>query len=247
MNIAEYGNAKKPVIVLIHGEHLSGWMWRRHVDLLEDDYRVLVPVLDGHGGEGTFTTIEDCADKLIAYLDEHCGGKALCLCGFSLGGQIALAMLAKRPDMAPYGLIESAVVIPKKLSGGGARTGVGMHNLLMKWKGFARFQSQAMYITDSMFTQYYEDAKRISKASQTNLLLETGRFSLPTLRAPRPKLLIVYGDQEERPVKASGQKLSKLSGCKLIVVKNCGHGFCLRSPQQYVMMIRKWTEEDFEI
>lgn len=246
MNVAEYGSAEKPVIMLIHGENLSGWMWRRHVSLLEDDYRVLVPVLDGHGGEGTFTTVEHCADQLIAYLDAHCAGKALCLCGFALGGQIALTMLAKRPDIAPYGLIESAVVIPKKLTGGGARTGVGMQNLLMKWKGFARFQSQAMYITDSMFSQYYEDAKKMSKTSQTNLLLEIGGFSLPPFTDLAAKLLIVYGDQEERPVKASGQKLSGLHGAKLIVVKNCGHGFCLRSPQQYVMMVRKWTEEKNE-
>ena len=91
MEIIEAGADRGETMLFLHGGGLSWWNYREAAALLESDYRVLLPVLDGHAGSGRpFTTIEDNAEELLAYIDEHCGGSVLLIGGLSLGGQILL-------------------------------------------------------------------------------------------------------------------------------------------------------------
>lgn len=39
--------------------------------MLENDFHVIIPILDGHAGcDREFTTIEDNAEKIISFIDE---------------------------------------------------------------------------------------------------------------------------------------------------------------------------------
>ena len=54
----EFGQHNTDVIMLLHGGGLSWWNYRKVAKLLEKDYHVILPVLDGHAGSQTpFTTI----------------------------------------------------------------------------------------------------------------------------------------------------------------------------------------------
>ena len=109
----EFGQEHSEVIMLLHGGGLSWWNYREAAQLLAKQYHVIIPVLDGHSGsDSPFTTIEDNAARLIAYIDTHFGGQILALGGLSLGGQIAVEMLSQRKDICSYALIESALVKP---------------------------------------------------------------------------------------------------------------------------------------
>ena len=97
---------------MLHGGGLSWWNYREVAKLLEKDYHVILPVLDGHAdSDAAFTTIEDNAARLISYIDSHFGGQVAVLGGLSLGGQVALEMLSQRLDICRYALIESALDI----------------------------------------------------------------------------------------------------------------------------------------
>ena len=62
MNYKEYGKENQKTIVLLHGGGLSWWNYREAAELLQGDYRVILPILDGHAGsDRSFTTIEDNA------------------------------------------------------------------------------------------------------------------------------------------------------------------------------------------
>ena len=96
----EYGQQNPNVIILLHGGGLSWWNYREEAKLLEKDYHVILPVLDGHAGsDAPFSTIEENAARLISYIETHFGGRVLAVGGLSLGGQVAVEMLSQRKDI----------------------------------------------------------------------------------------------------------------------------------------------------
>ena len=62
MQFHEYGADQKETILLLHGGGLSWWNYREAAEKLQGEYRVILPILDGHAGsDRPFTTIEDNA------------------------------------------------------------------------------------------------------------------------------------------------------------------------------------------
>ena len=74
MQYKEYGKGNTDTIILLHGGGLSWWNYRSEAELLQEEYHVILPVLDGHAdSDRPFTTIEDNASELISFIDENCG------------------------------------------------------------------------------------------------------------------------------------------------------------------------------
>ena len=48
MKYQEYGPKQKDVILLLHGGGLSWWNYRAVAELLQEEYHVILPILDGH-------------------------------------------------------------------------------------------------------------------------------------------------------------------------------------------------------
>ena len=65
MRFKEYGKGQKDMVILLHGGGLSWWNYREAAKLLETEYHVILPILDGHAGsDRPFTTIEDNASEI---------------------------------------------------------------------------------------------------------------------------------------------------------------------------------------
>lgn len=96
MNYIEYGKRNSKVIILLHGGGLSWWNYKEVAEILQTDYHVILPVLDGHAGsDKQFTTIEDNACEIIEFIKSQFAGSVLLLGGLSLGGQILLEVLSR--------------------------------------------------------------------------------------------------------------------------------------------------------
>ena len=91
MNYVEYGKENSNVIILLHGGGLSWWNYRAVAKMLQYEYRVILPILDGHAAsDRDFTTIEDNAAEVIEFINEQFGGSVLLLGGLSLGVRFCL-------------------------------------------------------------------------------------------------------------------------------------------------------------
>jgi pimeloyl-ACP methyl ester carboxylesterase len=97
------GNEESSPIVFVHGFPFSSKMWNRQTKMLLDSNRHLRIVtydLRGHGqseiGDGQYT-IELFVDDLVALLDNLKIDKTI-LCGFSMGGYIALRAIERNPE-----------------------------------------------------------------------------------------------------------------------------------------------------
>ena len=67
MNYREFGADRQETILLLHGGGLSWWNYREEAELLQQEFHVVLPILDGHAGsDRPFTTIEENAAELIS-------------------------------------------------------------------------------------------------------------------------------------------------------------------------------------
>ncbi|MBO5952516.1 MAG: alpha/beta hydrolase [Oscillospiraceae bacterium] len=243
MQYVEYGAHNSQTVILLHGGGLSWWNYREVAQLLIDKYHVVLPILDGHAdSDASFTSIEDNAARLIAYIDEHHGGSVYALGGLSLGGQITVEMLTQRPDICRFALIESALVKPMKLTHLLIKPTFGMSYGLIKQKWFAKMQAACLGIPKNLFGDYYRDTCKITKEDMIAFLQSNSAYSIkPALRDTQAKVHIVFGSKEQSSIRTSGKMLHALIPNSTIecLVKFCHGDLSLNHPEQYAQMLLK--------
>lgn len=246
MIIKSFGNPKKPIICLLHGGGLSWWSYQSIIELLKEDYHILCPIIEGHGeaSQETFISIEDSAKHLIDIIEKQYG-LIHCLAGLSIGAQIALEVISKRPNITQYTVLESTLVLPimgtKMLIGPTYKLMYG----LIKQPWFAKLQAKSLFISEKMFEDYYRDSQLMSRESLINISLSNGTYALKPLDSINHPVLILVGQNEIGIMKKSAQLLNyKLKNSQLRVLPNYGHGeLSLVHPQEYVQILKNFVSQ----
>ena len=248
MTVVEFGKQNKDTVLLLHGGGLSWWNYREAARLLEEDYHVVLPVLDGHAdSDAAFTTIEDNAARLISYIDSYFGGQVAVLGGLSLGGQVALEMLSQRPDICRYALIESALVKPSKLTAALIGPTFGMSYGLIKQRWFAKMQADFLGIPKALFEDYYRDTCAITKADMIAFLKANCAYEIKTgLAETTAKVKIVAGSREQKNILDSAKLIHQaVPGSQLEILPGLRHGdLSINHPERYVRMLKEWREHN---
>ena len=243
MTVIEFGKQNQDIILLLHGGGLSWWNYREVARLLEGDYHVVLPVLDGHAGSNAaFTSIEDNASRLISYIDAHFGGQVAVLGGLSLGGQIALEMLSQRPDICRFALIESALVKPSKLTATLIAPTFGMSYGLIKQRWFAKMQADFLGIPKELFEDYYRDTCAITKADMIAFLQANCTYEIKAgLAETTVKVKIVAGTKEQKSIRDSAKLIhNAIPGSQLEILPNLRHGdLSINHPERYVRILKE--------
>lgn len=242
MEYKVFGPARAETVVLLHGGGLSWWNYRGEAELLSDEYRVILPVLDGHAGSGRpFTTIEDCAAALLRFLDEETGGSVALLGGLSLGAQTALEILAQRPGLCPRALIESASVLSSPLTHALIGPSLASSYALVRSRRFARLQFRSLHMREELFEDYYRDSCAIEKEDMIAFLRASTAYELkPSLARCGARLHIFAGGRETRGILRSAELLGEtVPGSTVSVLPGLYHGeFSLNRPRDYAQAVR---------
>lgn len=238
MKVVEVGQENQDVIVLLHGGGFSWWQYQAQMDLLCENYHVVLPILDGHAGsDADFTSIEDNAKRLLDYIDKTYGGSVFLIAGLSLGGQILLEMLALRKDICQYAIVESAAIIPDKLTAGLVAPLFSMSFPLIKKKWFAKMQFCYLGIRADLFEHYYGDTVKLSKQ---NFIAFTKASSLyqvkKNLKNSLARVRIIVGEKETKKMHASARYLHDLlPDSRLEIKAGLAHGqYAINQPDLYV-------------
>ena len=241
MRYLEYGNQNPETVILLHGGGLSWWNYWDVAQLLSDRFHVVLPILDGHAdSDAPFTSIEDNAARIIAYIDQHFGGKVLAVGGLSLGGQIAVEVLTQRPDICSFALLESTLVKPSRLTHALIGPTFGMSYGLIRQKWFAKMQAAYLGIPKKLFNDYYRDTCKITKEDMIAFLKSNSAYSIkPALRDAQAKVHIVFGSKEQSSIRTSGKLLNHtILGSTMEVLPGYRHGdLSLNHPQAYVQKL----------
>lgn len=242
-----YKNKDKPFFLYLHGECLSATCFKEEVKELKKDYTIISADITGHGQASleTFMSIEHCCDEVLAFIDENCNGHIQVLSGFSLGGQIAVELLAKRPDLCEYALIESTMMQPIKFRSWSAYASEYL-NPLAKQKWFNKFMYYTVFNDDFAFHDYYHSFCNMSKESIHNVLQATYGYQMnPNITNVTCNMAILVGQREKKLLKRSADLLHhSVENSQTFMLMNYTHGdFSLGNPQEYIRFIKSWIQK----
>lgn len=246
MNYMEYGKEHKKVIILLHGGGLSWWNYREVAEKLSSDYHVVLPILDGHAKSSCdFTSIEENAARMIAFIDKQFGGSVLLIGGLSLGGQIVLEILSQRKDSCRYALIESALVVPSQFTCVMVKPVFGSCYGLIKHRWFAQLQFKSLGIKQELFEDYFRDTCGISKSNMIAFLEANSSYRIkPSIAGCSAKSYIFVGEKEHKAMRRSAKiMVDTLAESTLQVLPGMCHGeFSINYADNYAKTVREIVE-----
>ena len=235
----------KESIVLLHGGGLSWWNYIDEIELLENEFHIVIPILDGHSGSDTnFTSIESNALEIISFINENYNGKVKLIGGLSLGGQILLEILSKNPNICEYAIIESALVIPMNFTYRMIEPIFNLSYCLISKKWFSKLQFKSLKLKNSLFDLYYEDTCKITKDNLIAFMKSNSNYEAKdTLSQTKAKALVLVGSKDkERPImKKSATKIVNLiPNSELEVLQGYYHGdISINHADDYVERIKR--------
>ncbi len=238
-----YGKENNKVIILLHGGGLSWWNYREVAEKLSVDYRVILPILDGHANSScNFTSIEENATRIIKFINEQLGGSVLLIGGLSLGGQIVLEILSQKKDACQYALIESALVVPSKFTHAMIKPAFGSCYGLIKHRWFSKLQFKSLRIKQELFEDYFRDTCGISKSNMIAFLEANTLYDIkPSIADCYAKSYVFVGEKENRAMRKSAKIIhEKLQGSLLHILPKMYHGeFSINHAEDYASTIRE--------
>lgn len=240
MRYIECGNQSGPLLVFLHGGGIGGWMWDKQVEYFQANYHCLIPELIEP--EQPFS-ISSAADGVMELVSERAAGKRVIVIGFSLGAQVAVALLAKKPDAADSAMINSALV--KRVPFSKSLEAILNWSLpLVRNKAFARLQAKSMYVEAEHFNRYYEESCRISAETFKTMFQENMAFQIPpAFERARANMLITVGAREKNVMKQSMKALvdsqANSIGC---MIPRVGHGLPLADPGRFNRLAEHWIQ-----
>jgi esterase/lipase len=245
MLIAKYGSPTNRCIVLIHGSFVTGEMWNSEVQMLKNDYYVLVPTLNGHNAEETveFPGIEQEAKNIVNEIKEHQNREIFAIIGSSLGGTIALEIAAN-----------AEITIKHIISDGGFFTPISpiiallatnlMTNAMILVKNCIRLFSAKGNTSKSVtgIGMFKKVISTMSRNSIKNIFRSTYQYKLPdNIGQISSRINIWYGSKENYFVKKSAQDIKRRAPtCILHEFIGLNHGdLALKYPDRYVQEIQR--------
>lgn len=247
MNYIEYGKGNGKILILLHGGGLLWWNYRKVAEILQTDYHVILPILDGHAGsDKQFISIEKNASEIIEFINEEFGGSVLLIGGLSLGGQILLEILSQRKDICKYAIVESALVLPSKFTYFMIKPVFGMCYGLIKYKWFSKLQFKSLKIKPDLFEDYYRDTCLISKSNMITFLQKHSMYSLKeSFGECIANIHVLVGEKENFAMKKSATIIQKKSKDSFLqVLPKLYHGeFSINYAEEYASTILKMLQQ----
>ncbi|MEM1505156.1 alpha/beta hydrolase [Domibacillus sp. 8LH] len=247
MHYKKYGDKSSALMVFIHGGGVSGWMWDKQVEYFSSQFHCLVPDLpeQGNSKSGTPFTINGAAEEIITLIEEAGKGKPVIAVGFSLGAQVLIAMLSKKPKLIDFAMINSALVKPIPFVNMLTKS-MRFAFPLVKLKAFSNIQAKSMYIDEDYFNIYYQESRQISKDTFFRIMNENMSFKIPqNFKNARSKIVVTIGEKEKKIMKDSMKEILKSNpNCKGVLLPEIGHGFSLANPLLFNILLEEWIEND---
>ena len=136
----EYGSKENPTIMLLHGAGALDTFCRQYC--FSDKYHLVVPHLAGAGKAATEIYEPEKTVEELFMLIKSLHKKRIGVIGHSLGGQIAIMLVSKQPELFNFAVFLSAWVNPnpKTVKMYCSLAGIAAKMLHIKW--LVRFQGK---------------------------------------------------------------------------------------------------------
>lgn len=256
-----YGNPQDPAVLFIHGAAGGSWCYREVAALLPEFF-CIVPDLPEHGESREVKpfTVRDTAERLHTLISEFSPTHKAHIVGLSVGGQIALEMLALQPKNILSAIISGAQVLPVP----GYRLGIYsefamrlIYSLgIQPWKNsdfWIRWNMRGSAgIADSLFEDFKKNFQGLTSDSWAHSMAENYRYRIPAgLKIIDPPVLLVAGNKETADVLPSLKVLLKVIPGSRGAILGDGkdwtapqqHNWPMNHPRLFADMVRTWVKK----
>lgn len=229
MRFLGFGNKDNPSIVLTHGFGITWRMWMKHIEEFSKEYYVIAAVLDGMDDENTsdFISVEKSSEDIIRYVKENLDSRVFAICGVSLGGTIAIDVLARNEIKVEKAIIDGAPVVPF------SSIFMKFSIMLRKWQTKKLAQESKFLINplkkvieNDLVDEYIKLSKFLTKTTIENVHLSAFSYTLPNaISETKTEISYWYGSKETFICKKSISKIKeKLPNAHIKVFEGCNHG-----------------------
>ncbi|MEW6386012.1 MAG: alpha/beta fold hydrolase [Thermodesulfobacteriota bacterium] len=237
----DYGAGE--ALILIHGLGGRGWSWRQQIAELSQDYRVLALDLRGHGNSGCRAgetiSLRSLAEDVMALM-KNLGVVRGHICGHSLGGMIALEILARSGTLIKsLVLTDTTAFFPPP-----SMLAEFLHHFdLMEMANWARFMAPRLLGREApaaLTEEVVETISATSRVAYRQALIAAFqadyRWLLPLLDLPT---LILVGEEDQATPWGHARYLqSRIREASLQVVPKAGHLSPQENPQEFNRQLR---------
>ncbi len=216
------------VIVLLQGWGTTASLYRRIINMLSSDFRVIAPDFPGFGNstEPSFPySAEDYSDFVLAFL-EKLGISRASLIGHSHGGRVIIELASRdeKPiEIDKIVLMDSAgIVTKKKLSKRiRIRTYKILKNLLLIQPVKAMFPDALPALRKKFGSADYASSSEMMQKSMVKLVNTDYSHRLCKIKYPT---LLIWGDKDDAtPISHAHTMEKEIPDSGLVVIKGGGH------------------------
>lgn len=234
--------------VLLHGFTGSPAAWDVVHDALSRDGRVLRPALLGHGpGTGAGTDFVTEVDRLAECIGSA-GFEGAHLCGYSLGGRLALGLLARHAALFTRAtLIGAHPGLPEGSAERDARAASDEAWAQLAESDapgfFARWGAQPLFATQQALAPALRAAQGRQREAHDAPALAAALRALslarmpdwqPTLGALTLPVQLMAGALDTRFVALAQRMAAQIPGATLHIVQGAGHNVVLERPDRVI-------------
>lgn len=237
------GDVSAPTIVFLHGFGVSSWMWTEQVAALRERYRCISIDLPGNGKSHKlpWLSLADSAAQVAALIESHVDGGRAHIVGLSLGGYVALNLLANHPEWVESLIVSGINTAPMKNAALLTRLVPPMFKV-MQWGPFAAWQGRLMQIPSEVIPLFVEDTRALNPSTVQRVYEEVLTFELPSALAQRKQpVLAVAGEKEVAEVlKGLAAFTRTIPTATTAIAPNAHHTWNAEYPDLFNAMIHDW-------
>ncbi len=244
--VNEMGQPSAPAIVFLHGMGVSSWMWQLQMEALSDSHHCLAIDLPGNGESYRceWRSLSNSADQIAQTIRERIPAGTAHIVGLSLGGYVALEVLANHPDVVNSVIVSgvSTRPLPNQVV---MRLLAGAMSRMTGWDIVINFYAKMMQIPADVMPLYRRDSKRLTATTINRIYDELLGYHLPqALKTRSQRLLGVAGDQEAAAIKVGLKDLASATQHSIAAIApNAHHGWNGEHPQLFTDMIQAWVTD----
>jgi 3-oxoadipate enol-lactonase len=228
------GPINSPTIIFIHGFPLNKTMWNKQIGELKENYRVIAYDIRGYGNSSADDcdfSIELFVNDLLSLMDALKIAKTI-LCGFSMGGYIALNAVGNYPERFNALLLSDTNCIDDILEVKEKR----MKSIeSIKEKGLEQYAGESLkkLFAPISFSKHIEEItivrEMIMKTSKQSLyktlhaLAERKETCTKLHQIKVPTLIMVGKEDEITPPDVALSMHEKIKGSTIHIIDDAGH------------------------